>query len=147
MSTKPDDLRDLRDTLSHLSTTQDKARAAITYLRSLDSQPISESTSTHNSVGGNTNFPVPPTPVSMDEFVNLTSQNNVMLEMLAMAASTNSSTTYVLKSVPCAYVDMHAKEECRMDGTAACSRCRLVKYCSKAWTCPLFWKCVELISR
>ena len=131
MSSPRNSLALLRDRLSHLSTPEEKANAALSLMRRLaGDKPAAKGT--HHSQGGNGILSAPQCPFPEDEYEALMLEHGVTPEIFENTVLQSfAGTSHALELNPCAYVDTLGDKECYKNGTATCSGCRLVRYCSR----------------
>ena len=110
----------LSEALSRLTTNDEKASTIVSYISDVESAPTSTGAGIFDS----------------EEFNNLLESHG--LSHFDVARAIPSRAKFALERIPCAYINANTGEECLKDGTAACTNCRLVLYCSKVGDPPLY---------
>ena len=128
-------LQELDNALSQLSTVKEKAGKIASYLEKFGSPAAF-----HYPAGGNVDALEPDAPFSESAFYNLLLQHGVSSSDLRHAYSMlPSHSRLILDATPCAFIDHATREECLEGGTAFCTSCRLVTYCSKVCRILSVW--------
>ncbi|KIP03296.1 hypothetical protein PHLGIDRAFT_245089 [Phlebiopsis gigantea 11061_1 CR5-6] len=107
------DLDRLSEALSRLTTTDEKASTIVSHF----ADPQSAITPAGAELFDN------------EEFSELLDRHGVSHFDLARAMPSRAK--FALEKIPCAYINVNTEQECLKDGTAVCTNCRLVLYCSK----------------
>ncbi|EKM51316.1 uncharacterized protein PHACADRAFT_151996 [Phanerochaete carnosa HHB-10118-sp] len=141
MSSSSHSLQELNDTLSRLSTKDDKTAEVIDWVGRNSSEP--PLTTFHLPGGGNA---FGPNDDPGHDFIG----TPMWATFLARHGLSDTDVAYAMLrkmseelpqflplSAPCAYANPAKADECPNPGSQVCSSCRLVKYCSKVRT----WYC------
>ncbi|KDQ11254.1 hypothetical protein BOTBODRAFT_463500 [Botryobasidium botryosum FD-172 SS1] len=127
----PDYIANLATKLSQLSTTEEKLAAVSANLRAQPVVPIAGL----RSGGGNASDPLAVRAATgggqSAQFAELLGRHGLMPGFLETVMKSAAERVKVLERAPCAHVVPDMKWACPKEGKLACSKCKLVGYCSK----------------